>query len=140
MLFLRKYSSLVALPMAALMMVLSVPLGAAQAALVTTDQVVERTAIDADRARVAAFLSRAEIRGKMQAMGVNPDEAANRVALMTDDEVQQVAARIDTLPAGQSLAVDLLGVAIVIALIILVTDLIGVTDVYPFIKGGKIKS
>lgn len=137
MLFLRKYSRFVALPMAALMMALSMPLGAARAALVTTDQVVEKSAISADRALVAAFLSREDVRREMQAMGVDPDEAANRVALMTDAEVQQMAAKIDTLPAGQSVATALIGAALLIFLVLLVTDLMGVTDVFPFVKGGK---
>lgn len=137
MLFLRKYSRFVAFPMAALMIMLSMPLGAAQAALVGTDQVVEKSAVAADRARVAAFLSREDIRREMQAMGVEPGEATRRVALMSDAEVQDVAARIDTLPAGQNVATSLIGAALIIFLVLLITDLMGVTDVFPFVKGGK---
>jgi hypothetical protein len=119
------------------MMALSMPVGVAQAALVSTDQVIDKSEVAADRARVVAFLSREDVRREMQAMGVNPDEAAARVAVMTDAEVQQVAAGIDTLPAGQGVAEALIGAALLIFIILLVTDLMGVTDVFPFVKGGK---
>lgn len=137
MFFLRKYSRFVAMPLAALMMAVSMPLGAAQAALVSTDQVIDKSEVAADRAQVAAFLARDDVRRNLQAMGVDPDEAAARVAVMTDAEVRQVAARIDELPAGQDVAVALISAALVIFLVLLVTDLMGVTDVFPFVKGGK---
>ena len=137
MLFLRRYCRFVALPMAALMMAVSMPLGAAQAALVSTDQVIDKSQVAADRARVAAFLAREDVRHGLQSMGVNPDEANGRVAVMSDAEEQQMAARIDTLPAGQGVAEALIGAALIIFLVLLVTDLMGITDVFPFVKGGK---
>lgn len=137
MFFLRRYSRFVALPLAALMMAVSMPLGAAQAALVSTDQIIDKSEVAADRAQVASFLARDDVRRNLQAMGVDPDEAAARVAVMTDAEVRQVAARIDELPAGQDVAVALISAALLIFLVLLVTDLMGVTDVFPFVKGGK---
>lgn len=137
MFFLRRYSRFVALPLAALMMALSMPVGVAQAALVSTDQVIDKSEAAADRARVVAFLAREDVRREMQSMGVNPDEAGARVAGMTDAEVQQMAARIDELPAGQGVAEALIGAALLIFIVLLITDLMGVTDVFPFVKGGK---
>ena len=137
MFFLRRYSRFVALPMAALMMAVSMPLGVAQAALVSTDQIIDKSEVAADRERVAAFLARLDVRHGLQSMGVNPDEATARVAGMTDAEVQQMAARIDTLPAGQGVAEALIGAALLIFIVLLITDLMGVTDVFPFVKGGK---
>ena len=139
MFFLRRYSRFVAFPMAALMLAVSLPISVAQAALVTTDQVIGKSEIQADRARVVAFLAREDVRREMQAMGVDPDEAAARVALMTDAEVRQTAARIDQLPAGQSVATALISAALIIFIVLLITDLVGVTDVFPFVKGGKAK-
>lgn len=137
MLFLRRYCRFVALPMAALMMAVSMPLGAAQAALVSTDQVIDKSQVAADRARVAAFLAREDVRHGLLSMGVNPEEASARIAVMSDAEVQQMAARIDALPAGQGVAEALIGAALIIFLVLLVTDLMGITDVFPFVKGGK---
>ncbi len=137
MFFLRRYSRFVALPLAALMMAVSMPLGAAQAALVSTDQVIDKSEVAADRARVVAFFAREDVRREMQAMGVNPGEANARLAVMTDAEVQQMAARIDRLPAGQGVAEALISAALIIFIVLLVTDLMGVTDVFPFVKGGR---
>lgn len=137
MFFLRRYSRIVAIPMAMLMVAISMPLGAAQAALISTDQVIDKTEVAADRARVAAFLAREDVRRELEAMGVNPDQATTRVAYMTDTEVKQVADRIDEMPAGQDVATALISAALLIFLVLLVTDLLGVTDVFPFVKGGK---
>ncbi|UCH73128.1 MAG: PA2779 family protein [Rhodospirillales bacterium] len=137
MFLLRRYSRFVALPLAALMMAVSMPLGAAQAALMDTDQVIDRSAVEVDRARIAALFARDDVRQELQALGVDPDEANARIAGMTDQEVREVAARIDTLPAGQGVAEALISAALIIFIVLLVTDLLGVTDVFPFVKGGK---
>lgn len=137
MFFLRRYSRLVAFPMAVLMMAASMPIGVARAALVTTDWVIDNSEIEANRALVVAFLAREDVRREIQEMGVNPDEAAARVALMSDAEVRQTAARIDQLPAGQGVAEALIGAVVLIFIVLLITDLMGVTDIFPFVKGGK---
>jgi len=137
MLFLRRYCRFLALPMAALMMAVSMPLGAVQAALISTDRVIDKSEIAAERAQVAAFLARDDVRRHLQTMGVRPDEAAARIAVMSDTEVRQVVARIDELPAGQDVAGALISAALIIFLVLLLTDLMGVTDVFPFVKGGK---
>ena len=100
MFFLRKYSRIIALPLAVLMMAVTMPLGVAQASLVGTDQLVAPSQAEADRARVAAFVAREDVRAEMRKMGVDPDEAKRRVAVMSDVEIQRVAAQIDTGIAG----------------------------------------
>ncbi len=134
MFFLRKYSRIIALPLAVLMMAVTMPLGVAQAALVGTDQVVAPSQAEADRARVAAFVAREDVRTEMRKMGVDPDEAKRRVAVMSDVEIQRVAARIDQAPAGQSAIGVIVGAVLLIFIVLLVTDLLGLTDVFPFVK------
>lgn len=134
MFLLRKYSRIIALPLAVLMMAVTMPLGVAQAALVGTDQVVAPSQAEADRARVAAFVAREDVRTEMRKMGVDPDEAKRRVAVMSDVEIQRVAARIDQAPAGQSAIGVIVGAVLLIFIVLLVTDLLGLTDVFPFVK------
>jgi hypothetical protein len=71
-----------------------------QAAIVTTDQLTAQHDRDAERARINDFLNRASVRNKMQAMGVDGLSASQRVAAMGDQEVHEIAGRIDALPAG----------------------------------------
>ena len=72
----------------------------AQAAIVTTDQITAQHDRDAERARIHAFLDRASVRDKIQAMGLDGIDANARVAAMSDEEVHNIARQIDSLPAG----------------------------------------
>lgn len=137
MYFLRINSRFIALPMAVLMLALSMPTGAARAALVATDQIIQSAEADFERTRIAVLLARKDVRQRMQAMGVDPDEAAARLDGLSDAEVKQVAARLDAMPAGQGIAGELVAAAVLLFLVLLATDLLGLTDVFPFVKGGK---
>jgi hypothetical protein len=124
----------VALVLAVVMFVISLPLGAANAALVSTEQTLAGAGEVADRARVLAFLERAEVREQIVALGVDPSEAAARVRALSDAQVREIAGQLDQLPAGQSAVGAVLGVILIIFLILLVTDLLGLTDVFPFVR------
>lgn len=100
----------------------------ASAGLVTTDQIA--TAVERDQ--VKSFLEREEVRARLQAMGVDPDAARARADALTDDEAKLLAARIDELPAG-----GVLGVLLVVFLVLLITDILGFTKVFPFTKSTK---
>jgi hypothetical protein len=131
----------IALTMAIVLLITSLPLGVAQAALVTTDQVLGDQVIgdqaqgDARRERdkVSAFLQREEVRRQMIALGVNPAEALARVASLSDGEIRQIAGQMENLPAGQGVIVALIGAAVFIFLVLLITDLLGLTHVFPFV-------
>ena len=137
MFFIRKYCRFLAFPMAVLLMVVSMPLGVAQAALVSTDEVVAKSEIEADRMRIVALIMRQDVQHQLQAEGVDPNEALARVATLSDIEIRQIAARIDSMPAGQGVAEALIGALLIIFIVLLVTDIVGVTDVFPFVKGRQ---
>jgi cytochrome c1 len=124
----------VALALAVVMFVLTGPIDAAHAALVTTGQAIEAGAAEGERDRVAAFLAREDVRAQMVALGVDPVEAVNRVAGLSDAEVRQIAGNLDQLPAGQSAVGAVIGAALLIFLILLITDLLGLTNVFPFVR------
>ena len=124
----------VALALAVVLFLLTGPMDAARAALVTTEQALAGEVVGSDRDRVAAFVQRDDVRAQMVALGVDPAEAAQRVAGLSDAEVQRIAGHLDQLPAGQSAVGAILGVALLIFLVLLVTDLLGLTDVFPFVR------
>ncbi len=115
--FMRKIRSLVAWPLVILMLLLAMPAGYARAAIVSTDTILSGSGSAGDRAAVGAFLQRDDVRQQLAAFGVSDSEAASRVDSMSDVEVAAVAEKIDTLPAGQSVAVILLLVILLILLI-----------------------
>lgn len=131
---LRQLRRGVALVLAVVMFVVSLPQGAAQAALVSTERMLAAGDASAERARVLAFVQRAEVRQQIAALGVDPDEAAARVAALSDAQVHQIAGQLDQLPAGQSAVGAVVGAIVIIFLVLLVTDLLGLTNVFPFVR------
>ena len=97
------------------------------AGIVTTDRVYAGV----ERDQVRNFLERADVQAKMQSLGVDPAAARARVDALGDDEVAALAARIDELPAGGH---DILGAIVLVFLILLLTDILGLTKIFPFTK------
>jgi uncharacterized protein DUF6627 len=82
------------------------------------------------RALLEQTLSRADVVAALQARGVGIDAARARVAALTDAEAAQVAAQIDQAPAGG----DVLGVIVTIFVVLLITDILGFTKIFPFTR------
>ncbi|OGI63820.1 MAG: hypothetical protein A2W18_09120 [Candidatus Muproteobacteria bacterium RBG_16_60_9] len=109
---------------------LSVHLPAVHAAVIGTEAVVSAQQAEFDRTRVQSLLGRAEIKQQLLAAGVDPSQVSERVDALNDNEVHQLAAKIDQLPAGG----DALGVLVFVFIVLLITDILGFTDVFPFVK------
>ena len=77
------------------------PYQIATAGMIGTDQVVTSSS-QADRTTVLNFLSRSDVANQLQSLGIDPSNANERVAAMTDQEVQSLAGRINSLPTGAS--------------------------------------
>jgi hypothetical protein len=103
------------------------PTGGAAPALIGTEQAATA---QAGRALLEQTLARADVVAGLQARGVSVDAARARVAALTDAEAAQVAAQIDQAPAGG----DALGVILTIFVILLITDILGFTKVFPFTR------
>lgn len=112
------------------------PMPAAHAALVSTDRVVTTESQEA-RAKINAFLSRDDVRQQMEALGVSPDQAKERVAALSDEEVAQIEGKLDSMPAGQDFFGAVLGVALVVFVVLLITDLLGYTNAFSFTNKGS---
>ena len=117
-----------------LAMVLSVLLftasiGQAQAALVSNSQLINQAQLTNNRIALLQTIGRADVQSQLLAMGVNTADVENRVKQMTADEIAQLNQQIEQLPAGG----DGLGLVILIFLVFVITDVIGATDIFPFI-------
>ncbi len=130
----RIFKKFVATAMAVLMVMNVAPIGLAQAKMVTTDQVLEHADPGSDRERVESFLLREGVQRQLVLLGINPEEAASRVASLSNGEIQQIAGRLDELPAGEGGVGVVVGAILIIFLVLLITDLMGLTDVYPFVN------
>jgi len=63
-------------------------------------------------------------------MGVDPVAAKARVNQLNDDELAVLLENIDSLPAGG----DIGGLLVTVFIVLVITDLLGATDVFPFVK------
>jgi hypothetical protein len=105
----------------------------AQAAVIGIEQVAaaQSAAVGSDgHARLSAVLDRGDVVAALRARGVDPAAARERVAALTDAEADALAAQIDRAPAGG----DVLGTIVFIFVLLLVTDILGFTKVYPFTR------
>jgi hypothetical protein len=101
----------------------------AQAGIVSTEALVA----GAQQERLAALLDRSDVRARLQAYGVSPEQAKARVVALSDEEAAKLAAQLDELPAGG----DVLGVALIVFLVLLFTDIMGYTKVFPFTRSMR---
>lgn len=106
---------------------------AAQASIVATDEITTVAGAASSRDKVSTFLARDDVSQAMLGQGVSPQAALERVKAMTDAEVAQLAGRIDQAPAGG----DILGVLFTVFIVLLVTDIMGLTKVFPFTRSVR---
>lgn len=106
----------------------------AQAALVSSEQVAQTTAASAtvqDRARIVSTLSRSDVQAALVKRGVDPAQVQDRVAALTDEEAAMVARQLDAAPAGGD---GFIGAIVFVFLVLLVTDILGLTKIFPFTR------
>ena len=108
---------------------------AAQAAMVGTGTVLEAQASSdtramGARANIQAQLARADVQAGLLAQGVNPADVEARVASLSDHELASLATQLDSLPAGAGG----LEVVLLVFLILLLTDIAGITNIFTFVK------
>jgi hypothetical protein len=112
---------------------LGLPLQSSYAGLVGTDKVAVSAQSQSGRERIRSFLDREDVRNELQAQGIDVNTAKARVDALTDEEVRKVAGKLDKMPAGG----DIIGILFTVFVILLVTDILGFTKVFPFTRSVK---
>ncbi len=111
----------------------SLPVAAAPSpatGLISTQEALSQDQVSADRERISEILARQEVQDQLVAQGVDPAEVEARVAALSDAEVRQMADQLEQLPAGASV----IGVLFAVFVILLVTDILGLTNAFPFTR------
>ena len=116
---------------------LGLPIPAVQAELVATDRVETRQAPLSPRELLGSLFDRADVRATLERQGVSADDARARVDALSDDEVEQVAARFDSLPAAGSGIETALVIGFLVFVTLLITDILGFTKVFSFTRPAK---
>ena len=114
-----------------------IPVQSIFAAMVKTETVLADGEMLPAREKIRAFLDRSDVQAALTARGINPSEAKARVDSLSDAEVKKIAARIDELPAGGDALGFVIIAALVFFLVLLITDMLGFTNIFTFINPPK---
>ena len=91
-----RYRKFIGLTVSITIFLLNFPLSPARAVMITTEYVIHQDSEQiSDRARVRAFLGRAEVMAQMQANGISREEALSRVDSLTDREIASIVSKMD---------------------------------------------
>ena len=103
--------------------------GQAQAAMMSNSQLINQAQQSNEKTTLLQTIRRADVQSQLLSMGVNTADIEKRVDQMTQAEVAQLNQQIDQLPAGSGV----LGIVVLIFIVFVITDVIGATDIFPFI-------
>ena len=121
--------------MAVFMFMLSGPFQSAMAAMIGTEAAIDIKRAQDARNYLQSLLTREDVRSMLIKQGIDPQEAKDRIDSLSDKEANRVAEQLQDLPAaGDGFFTTLLIVLFVVFLILLITDIAGYTDIFPFVK------
>lgn len=99
------------------------------AGVVSNATVIANAQSDISRAQLIQWLNRDDVSKQMKAMGVDQTDVESRINVMTADELAQFNQQVDDMPAGSGVV----GIIVLFLVIFIITDIIGATDIFPFI-------
>ncbi len=117
--------------MLAALSLLGIQIAPVQAAMVGNPELLAQGQQQFDRAQLVNLVEREDVQQQLITLGVDPEAAKARVAAMTEAEIAQLNQSLADMPAG---GVSVLGVLLIIFLVFIITDVLGATDIFPFIK------
>ncbi len=135
--FIRKKISLISLFMATMMLLIATPYQTLLAAMVPTEATIYQIKAQDARDHLKTLISKTDIKKSLISQGIDPMEAKARVDSLSDSEVIEVADKIEQLPAGGGAFGAVIAASVIVFLVLLITDILGYTDIFPFVKSQK---
>ena len=130
----RKVSKPTAIFLSIYMLMLACPYQSAWAAMIGTESIINVDRGQSPRDYLNNLLARKDIQAALVSQGIDPQEAQARIDSLSDAEVNDIVNKLDKLPAGGGVLETILIIAFLVFLILLLTDIAGYTDVFPFVK------
>ena len=106
----------------------------AKAQMIDTNTVIATQQREASRERVSSFMGRDDVKQVMVQHGVDAAEAQKRVASLSDSELEKISKAMDQLPAGGDGVGTIIGAAVFIFVVLLITDIVGLTHVISIVN------
>ena len=123
-------------PLALILSILLIimPMAPLQAAIIGNETIINQAPSALTRDNMQELLGQESARQQMQAWGVSPELITARINRLTDAELARINQEADTLKAGGT---NVLGVLLIIFIVFVITDVIGATNIFPFIHPVK---
>ena len=110
------------------------PILPAQAAMIGNGEIINPAQTAISDGKLQQFLDREDARQQLQDWGVSPESLQARINGLTDAELARINQEIDSLNAGGT---SILGILLIIFIVFVITDVIGATNIFPFIHPVK---
>ena len=99
------------------------------AGVYSSDQVSADQQHHYNKQQVLSFVDDAQVQNKLIELGVSPADAKLRIASMTNAELEAFNSQLNEMPSG-----GVVGTIVTVLVVVAVLDLMGITNVYPFIR------
>jgi len=98
--------------------------------MVDNGRIISEQQIALDSAAILAMLDQEVTRQQLETWGVNPEMARERINSLTGEELANINRQLNELQAGGD---SILGILLIIFVVFVITDVLGATDIFPFI-------
>lgn len=129
----NKSRKLAAIFMSVLLSWMGLAATTASAAMVDTSVTISEYSLAEEKAALKSALDRDDVRERLLDLGISIDDVDTRIDALTADELASLKANMDDMPAGAG-AVGLLAFLV---LVFFVTDILGITDIFPFVNAAN---
>jgi hypothetical protein len=116
------------------MLLLVVPYQPCLAAMIGTETALDVAQGQEARQYLKGVLAREDVQKALTAQGIDPREAERRVEALSNAEVVRLAKKVEELPAGGGALGAIIFAGLFVFVVLLVTDILGYTEVFPFVK------
>jgi len=101
----------------------------AQAAMISTDSMINAGEGNYSQQQLQTALASEELKTQLEDLGVDTSQLSDRIASLTAAEIQQLNAELEQQPAG-----GIVGVLLTIFIVFIITDMLCATDIFSFVK------
>ena len=130
----RQAAKPVSILMTICMLMVIVPYKSSSAAMIGTETALDMSRGLEARNYLKGIIAREDVQTALIAQGINPLEAKARIDSLSDAEAIDLADQIEQQAAGGSALGVIVGALLIVFIVLLITDILGYTDIFPFVK------
>lgn len=105
-----------------------------RAAMISTADMQHLNASELSRKKIENLVEMPQVKNQLATWGMTPEQVQGMLDSLTDAEIIDLAQNIDDLPAGGNGVGAVVGAVVLVFLVLLITDILGYTNVFPFVK------